>query len=97
MNCGALGKELSKESKSPPNAESEKPSKTVAEAGLERPLSIPTKTDNSKTGDAESDVNPAILRRLARAIDSLLTPAECRQLADHIRHQTEKPPKAQDS
>ena len=67
----------------------------VAEEGLERPLSIPTKTDNSKTGDAESDVNPAILRRLGRAIASLLTPAERLQLADYVRHQTEKPPKAQ--
>jgi len=67
----------------------------VAEEGLERPLSIPTKTDNSKTGDAESDVNPAILWRLAQAIASLLTPAECQQLTECLQSSATEPPKAQ--
>ena len=69
----------------------------VAEEGLERSPSIPNKTDNSKTGDAESDVNPAILRRLGRAIGAYLSTAECQQFADYFHHRTEKPPKVQDS
>ncbi len=69
----------------------------VAEEGLERSPSIPNKTDNSKTGDAESDVNPAILRRLGRAIGACVTPAECQQLKECLQSSTAEPPKAQDS
>ncbi|MCH7753162.1 MAG: hypothetical protein IH898_13545 [Planctomycetes bacterium] len=45
--------------------------------------------------ERESDVTPAILQRLAKAIGSLVAPAECQQLADYLQDHTDNAPKAQ--
>lgn len=53
----------------------------VAEEGLERPSKTPGKTGDSQTGDAESDVNGAILRRIAAELRGRFSADQCRRLA----------------
>jgi len=69
----------------------------VGPAGLERSPADPAITAILKTADADSDVTPAILRRLATTIASLLTPEERQQFAGVLQDHTDNAPKTQDS
>ncbi|MFQ5734711.1 MAG: hypothetical protein ACE5KM_22485 [Planctomycetaceae bacterium] len=56
----------------------------MGDEGLERTCKAAGKTAVSKTGDVESDVNDAELRRIAAELRRRLTAAECVRLAEFL-------------